>query len=160
MKLPLLGRWLIALWFPATVHAHSHPVTHVFTLDNGLKVVVREDHRAPVVASQLWYKVGASYEQEGQTGLSHALEHMVFKGSSKLPEGQALKVFDSLGVSHQATTRPDATFYTQLQAKNRLAVSLEVLADQMRSARWSERQLQTELQVIQKERLATTTCGM
>ena len=155
MKLPLLGRWLIALWFPATVHAHSHPVTHVFTLDNGLKVVVREDHRAPVVASQLWYKVGASYEQEGQTGLSHALEHMVFKGSSKLPEGQALKVFDSLGVSHQATTRPDATFYTQLQAKNRLAVSLEVLADQMRSARWSERQLQTELQVIQKERLAT-----
>ena len=55
--------------------------THEFTLDNGLKVIVREDHRAPVVVSQLWYRVGSSYEPPGRTGLSHALEHMMFKGS-------------------------------------------------------------------------------
>ena len=104
-------------------------------LDNGLKIIVREDARAPVVVTQLWYKVGASYEQEGQTGLSHALEHLVFKGSSKLPQGEGLAVLESLGVSANAITRPDATLYTQLQATNRLAVSLEILADQMVSAR-------------------------
>lgn len=155
MKHPLAGLALGLVLQPLTALASSEPSTQRFTLDNGLRVIVHEDHRAAVVHSQLWYRVGSSYEPPGQSGLSHALEHMVFKGSSKLPEGQAVKVFDSLGVSHQATTRPDATFYTQLQAKNRLAVSLEVLADQMRSARWSEAQLQTELQVIQKERLTT-----
>ncbi|MFH7391343.1 M16 family metallopeptidase, partial [Pseudomonas syringae group genomosp. 7] len=55
--------------------------THQFTLDNGLKVIVREHHRAPVVVSQIWYNVGSSYETPGQTGLTHALEHMMFKGS-------------------------------------------------------------------------------
>jgi len=155
MKSPLLFRWLITLWLPATACAHAAPATHTFTLDNGLKVIVREDHRAPVVASQLWYRVGASYEQEGQTGLSHALEHMVFKGSSKLPQGEALAVLESLGVSATATTRSDATVYTQLQATSRLAVSLEILADQMASARWSNAQLSTERLVIQKERRTT-----
>lgn len=160
MKSHFLVRWLIALCLPAPVYANTSPATHVFTLDSGLKVIVREDHRAPVVASQLWYKVGASYEQEGQTGLSHALEHMVFKGSSKLPQGEALKVLESLGVSANATTRPDATFYTQLQANNRLAVSLEILADQMNSSRWSETQLQTELKVIKQERRTTADSSL
>ncbi len=67
---------------PSALAADPQP-THEFTLDNGLKVVVREDHRAPVVVSQVWYKVGSSYETPGQTGLSHALEHMMFKGSEK-----------------------------------------------------------------------------
>lgn len=160
MKPPLLFRWLITLWLPATACAHAAPVTHAFSLDNGLKVIVREDHRAPVVASQLWYNVGASYEQEGQTGLSHALEHMVLKGSSKLPQGEALKVLESLGVSANATTRPDATFYTQLQVTNRLAVSLEILADQMVSARWSDAQLNIERLIIQKERHAAVDSNL
>ena len=53
-----------------------------FTLDNGLELIVQEDHRAPVVVSQVWYKVGSSYEHEGITGVSHALEHMMFLGLS------------------------------------------------------------------------------
>ena len=52
-----------------------------FTLDNGLKLIVQEDHRAPVEVSQVWYKVGSSYEHEGITGVSHALEHMMFLGT-------------------------------------------------------------------------------
>ena len=59
---------------PLTVLAAETQPTHEYTLDNGLKVVVREDHRAPVVVSQLWYKIGSSYETPGSTGLSHALE--------------------------------------------------------------------------------------
>lgn len=160
MKFPVWVRWLITLWLPATVYANTPPTTHVFTLENGLKVIVREDHRAPVVASQLWYKVGASYEQEGQTGVSHALEHLLFKGSSKLQAGEALTVLESLGVSANATTRPDATFYTQLQASNRLAVSLEILADQMASAHWSQAQLHAERVIIQRERRSTVDINL
>ena len=160
MKFPVWVRWLITLWLPATVSANAPPSTQVFTLENGLKVIVREDHRAPVVASQLWYKVGASYEQEGQTGVSHALEHLLFKGSSKLQAGEALTVLESLGVSANATTRPDATFYTQLQASNRLAVSLEILADQMASAHWSQAQLHAERVIIQRERRTTVDINL
>ncbi|MCG8426126.1 MAG: insulinase family protein, partial [Chromatiales bacterium] len=57
-------------------------------LDNGMKVIVKEDHRAPIVVSQVWYKVGASYEPDGITGISHVLEHMMFKGTAKHPPGE------------------------------------------------------------------------
>ena len=70
-------------WLPLLAVAASPPLTQAFTLDNGLKVVVREDHRSAAVTAQLWLKVGSSYETPGQSGLSHALEHMVYKGSSK-----------------------------------------------------------------------------
>src|SRR5690606_12336599 len=77
------GLLLSTICLPLSALAADPQPTHEFTLDNGVKVVVREDHRAPVVVSQVWYKVGSSYETPGQTGLSHALEHMMFKGSSK-----------------------------------------------------------------------------
>ena len=64
--------------------AASNPTTHEFSLDNGLKVIVREDHRTPILVSQLWYKDGPSYEIPASTGLAHALEHMMFKCSSNL----------------------------------------------------------------------------
>ena len=61
-----------------------------YQLENGLKLVVKEDHRAPVVVSQVWYKVGASYEHDGITGVSHVLEHMMFKGTDAHPPGEFL----------------------------------------------------------------------
>jgi zinc protease len=76
------GLLLSTICLPFAASAADPQPTTEFTLNNGLKVVVREDHRAPVVVSQVWYKVGSSYETPGQTGLSHALEHMMFKGSS------------------------------------------------------------------------------
>ena len=76
------GLLLGALCMPLPLLAAEPSPTHEFSLDNGLKVLVREDHRAPVVVSQLWYKVGSSYEQPGRTGLSHALEHMMFINSA------------------------------------------------------------------------------
>ena len=111
-----------ALYLPLVVAADSQP-THEFMLDNGLKVIVREDHRAPVVVSQLWYKVGSSYESPGQTGLSHALEHMMFKGSGKLEAGEASRILRELGAEENAFTSDDYTAYYQVLARDRLAVA-------------------------------------
>ena len=77
------GLFFSTVLVPLSAFAADAQPTHEFRLDNGLKVIVREDHRAPVVVSQVWYKVGSSYETPGKTGLSHALEHMMFKGSNK-----------------------------------------------------------------------------
>ena len=82
MKHPLAGLALGLVLQPLTALASSEPSTQRFTLDNGLRVIVHEDHRAAVVHSQLWYRVGSSYEPPGQSGLSHALEHMVFKAAA------------------------------------------------------------------------------
>ena len=70
---------------------------HEYRLDNGLKVIVKEDHRAPIVVSQVWYKVGASYEPGGVTGVSHALEHMMFKGTKSLAPGEYSRIIAANG---------------------------------------------------------------
>jgi len=148
MKPSTLTLWFIALWLPAMVWASPHE----FTLDNGLKVIVQEDHRAPIVSSQLWYKVGASYEYPGQTGVSHALEHMLFKGSSKLCAGESSTLLASLGAIENASTTADATLYFQDIATHYLDVALEIMADQMATAHWSEAQWATEHGIIKNER--------
>ena len=84
------GLLLSTVLLPLSALAADQQPTHEFRLDNGLKVIVREDHRAPVVVSQVWYKVGSSYETPGKTGLSHALEHMMFKGSNKVGPWRSL----------------------------------------------------------------------
>jgi zinc protease len=84
---------------------------HSFTLANGLRVYLREDNRAPLVSVQLWYHVGSSYEPEGHTGLSHALEHLLFEGSSKLAPGQYSALMSRLGGDPNAFTYADATVF-------------------------------------------------
>ena len=70
-----------------------------FKLDNGMQVLVKEDHRAPVVVQQVWYRVGSNYEYGGITGISHMLEHMMFKGTESLEPGEFSKVVSKLGRS-------------------------------------------------------------
>ncbi|SQF93926.1 insulinase-like:peptidase M16, C-terminal [Paucimonas lemoignei] len=130
--------------------------THEFTLDNGLKVVVREDHRAPVVVSQIWYKVGSSYETPGQTGLSHALEHMMFKGSSKTGPGEASLILRDLGAEENAFTSDDYTAYYQVLARDRLAVAFELEADRMASLKLPADEFSREIEVIKEERRLRT----
>ena len=130
--------------------------THEFTLDNGLKVVVREDHRAPVVVSQVWYKVGSSYETPGQTGLSHALEHMMFKGSSKTGPGEASLILRDLGAEENAFTSDDYTAYYQVLARDRLAVAFELEADRMASLKLPADEFSREIEVIKEERRLRT----
>ena len=77
-------RKLLPLLFALLPAAAGASAVHEYRLDNGMKVIVKEDHRAPIAVSQVWYKVGSSYEPQGVTGVSHVLEHMMFKGTEKL----------------------------------------------------------------------------
>jgi zinc protease len=144
------------LCLPLSAFAAAPQPTHEFSLDNGLKVIVREDHRAPVVVTQLWYKVGSSYETPGQTGLSHALEHMMFKGSRKLEPGQASLILRELGAQENAFTSDDYTAYYQVLARDRLPVALELEADRLASLKIPADEFAKEIEVIKEERRLRT----
>ncbi|HWV08393.1 MAG TPA: pitrilysin family protein [Pseudomonas sp.] len=150
------GLCLSVLCLPLLAIAAEPQPTHEFTLDNGLKVIVREDHRAPVVVSQLWYKVGSSYETPGSTGLSHALEHMMFKGSRKLGPGEASRILRELGAEENAFTSDDYTAYYQVLARDRLPVALELEADRLASLKLPADEFKREIEVIKEERRLRT----
>ena len=147
---------LSSLSLPVLASTTPASNTHEFMLDNGLKLIVREDHRAPVVVSQLWYKVGSSYETPGKTGLSHALEHMMFKGSGKLGPGEASKVLRELGAEENAFTSDDYTAYYQVLARDRLSVAFELEADRLASLHLPPEEFTREIEVIKEERRLRT----
>ena len=151
-----LGLFLACLCLPLAAPAKDAQPTHEFRLANGLKIIVREDHRAPVVVSQLWYKVGSSYETAGQTGLSHALEHMMFKGSRKLGPGESSRILRELGAEENAFTSDDYTAYYQVLASDRLAVALELEADRLASLKLPADEFTREIEVIKEERRLRT----
>lgn len=139
-------------WLPLMASAATPSATHDFVLDNGLKVIVREDHRSPIVTAQLWIKVGSSYEWPGQSGLSHALEHMVYKGSSKACAGEFAAILKKLGASENAFTGTDFTVFHQTLPSGRTGVAFEILADLMSTATLDAPDFLPELKVIQEER--------
>ncbi len=122
------------------------------TLKNGLKVIVKPDHRAPVVISQVWYKVGSSYESGGTTGVSHVLEHMMFKGTEKFPTGEFNKIISRNGGEDNAFTSRDYTAYYQKLEKSRLKVSFELEADRMRGLLLPQDEFDKEVMVVMEER--------
>ena len=137
---------------------------HAFELKNGLKILVKEDHRAPVVVSQIWYKVGSAYEHGGITGLSHMLEHMMFKGTERFGPGQFNRIIAENGGQDNAFTNTDYTAYFQMLEKSRLSVSFEMEADRMRNlmlanpkfAAQSAEEFKKELEVVKEERRMRT----
>ena len=143
---------VLALSGPA---ACSGPV-HEKTLANGLKVVVREDHRAPVVVSQIWYKVGAIDEPEGLTGLSHVLEHMMFKGTKKHKPGEFSRIIAEQGGRENAFTGMDYTAYFQTLEKSRLGISFELESDRMQNLLLTDEEFQKEVKVVMEERRLRT----
>ena len=132
--------------------------TKVFeqTLANGLKILVKEDHRSPVAVSQVWYKVGSSYEPGGITGISHMLEHMMFKGTDKHAQGEFSRIIAENGGDENAFTGQDYTAYFQTMEASRLAVSFELEADRMRNLHLLPEELKKELQVVTEERRMRT----
>ncbi len=126
------------------------------TLANGLKVVVRENHRAPVVVSQIWYKVGSAYEHDGITGVSHVLEHMMFKGTKRFKPGEFSRIIAANGGRENAFTSRDYTSYFQQWEKSRLPISFEMEADRMRNLVLLEEEFQKERQVVIEERRMRT----
>lgn len=133
---------------------HSSPTNalHTFTLDNGMRVYLREDHRAPLVSVQLWYHIGSSYEPPGHTGLSHALEHLLFEGSSKLAAGEYSTLMTRLGGDPNAFTQSDATVFPLTLPASRLEIALEAMADVMASAALCDTPFARELSVVMAER--------
>ncbi len=132
------------------------PRVHEFTLDNGLRLVVQEDHRAPVVVSQVWYKVGSSYEHDGITGASHVLEHMMFKGTAKLAPGEFSRRIAELGGRENAFTSRDYTAYFQTLERSLLETAFELEADRMRGLRLDPAEFAKEVRVVMEERRLRT----
>ena len=129
---------------------------HEFMLDNGMKVIVRENHRAPVVVSQIWYRVGSSYEHVGITGISHALEHMMFKGTKRHGPGEFSRIIAELGGRQNAFTGRDFTAYFQTLERGNLELALELEADRMRNLLLDEEEFTREMQVVMEERRLRT----
>lgn len=145
----------LQLCLPAFVFAANVDV-HERVLANGLKVLVKEDHRSPVVVSQVWYKVGSSYEPGGITGASHMLEHMMFKGTDKHPAGEFSRIIAENGGDENAFTGRDYTAYFQTMDKSKLPVSFELEADRMRNLHLLPEELKKELEVVHEERRMRT----
>ena len=140
---------------PLTVGATEPRIVEA-KLDNGLKILVQEDHRAPVVVSQVWYKVGASSEYAGVTGVSHMLEHMMFKGTARHPGGDFSKIVAANGGRENAFTSQDYTTYFQMLERSKLPVSLELEADRMRNLKFIESEYEKEHAVVLEERRLRT----
>ncbi|STX52526.1 zinc protease (peptidase, M16 family) [Legionella busanensis] len=127
-----------------------------FTLDNGLKIIVKEDHRAPVAVSMIWYNVGSADEPGGITGVSHALEHIMFKGTAKYPLGVFSKTIAAVGGQENAFTNYDYTAYYEKLAASQLPISFELEADRMQHLLLNKEEFSKEMLVIQEERRQRT----
>ena len=149
---------LLVISFAETAFAKSknglEPET--FSLENGLFVVVIPDHRAPVVTQMVWYRAGAADEPEGRSGIAHFLEHLMFRGTAKVPDGQFSQIVAKNGGQENAFTTRDYTGYYQSVALDRLPLVLELEADRMRNLALTDKVVETERKVIIEERRMRT----
>ena len=127
-----------------------------YLLKNGLKLIVKPDHRATVAVTQVWYKVGSSYEYNGITGISHQLEHMMFKGTENLAPNEFSRIIASNGGRENAFTGRDYTAYFQTMEADRLEVSFRLEAERMRKLIIDETELIKEREVVAEERRMRT----
>ncbi|MEM7073994.1 MAG: pitrilysin family protein [Pseudomonadota bacterium] len=123
-----------------------------FRLDNGMEVVVIEDHRAPVVVHMVWYRAGSADEDPGVSGIAHFLEHLMFKGTDSLSPGEFSATVARNGGSDNAFTSYDYTAYFQRVAADRLALMMEMESDRMVNLRVAPEDYKTERKVIIEER--------
>jgi len=147
MRRTLLAIGLTCLAFPAL----AEDVT-TYKLDNGLDIVVIEDHRAPVVVNMVWYRAGAADETRGVSGVAHFLEHLMFKGTRDMAPGELSKVVAANGGSDNAFTSWDYTAYFQRVSADRLPLMMKMEADRMRNLLLSDDDWKTEREVIIEER--------
>jgi len=145
-----LGRALLGL-FALALPAAADTVSN-FSLDNGMQVVVIEDHRAPVVTHMVWYKIGRADEAPGHSGIAHFFEHLMFKGTKTVAPGEFSATVEQQGGNDNAFTTNDYTAYFQRIAADRLDLMMKLEADRMVNLTMSEEDVGTERQVILEER--------
>ena len=150
-------RRLLTVWLPITLATIAGPALSEqeitsFSLENGMDVVVVEDHRAPVAIQMIWYRVGAADEPPGQSGLAHFLEHLMFRGTELHGIGEFQRTVQSLGGSENGFTSRDYTGYYQRVAADRLESVMELEADRMTGLLMTEEDVEVERQVVLEER--------
>ncbi len=126
------------------------------TLANGLKVVVKEDHRAPVLVQQIWYKAGSIDESTGTTGVAHVLEHMMFKGTKAVPAGEFSRRIAAAGGRENAFTSSDYTAYFQQLQKSQLPLAMQLESDRMQNLNLTAKEFGKEIKVVMEERRMRT----
>ena len=128
----------------ASVLAAVADTVSAFKLDNGMDVVVIEDHRAPVVVHMVWYRIGAADEAPGHSGIAHFLEHLMFQGTKDVAPGDLSKIVAAQGGSDNAFTTQDYTAYFQRVAADRLELVMKLEADRMRNLNLTQSDVDTE----------------
>jgi len=141
---------ILVLMLPLTAFATAS--IQEFKLDNGLKLVVQEDHRSPVVVSQVWYRAGSLDEVNGKTGVAHVLEHMMFKGTKQVKAGQFSRLIAAAGGKENAFTSTDYTCYFQQLEKSHLPLSFKLEADRMANLQLTDEEFAKEIKVVMEER--------
>jgi zinc protease len=126
------------------------------TLGNGLKVILLENHKAPIITFQVWYRVGSRNEEWGKTGLSHMLEHMMFKGTEKTGPEEFSKIIQENGGNDNAFTSRDFTAYFENLSADRAGVAIDLESDRMVNLRLREEDFRTERMVVMEERRMRT----
>ena len=134
----------------------AHAEVFEATLSNGLKVIVKEDHRAPVVVQQIWYRAGSVDELTGTTGIAHVLEHMMFKGTKDVQPGEFSKRIAAAGGRENAFTSRDYTAYFQQLHKSQLPLAMELESDRMHNLLLSAEEFAKEVKVVMEERRMRT----
>ena len=143
---------LSALLIPTAAFAQTSGKVTDFMLENGMQVVVVEDHRAPVVQHMLWYRAGSADEPKGSSGVAHFLEHLLFKATEKMESGEFSAVVAANGGRDNAFTSYDYTAYFQRVAANRLELMMTMEADRMKNIQLTPENIATERNVIIEER--------
>ena len=138
----------ISAWSGSAVAAPD--IAH-FSLANGMEVVVIPDHRTPVVTHMVWYRVGAADETAGKSGLAHFLEHLMFKGTNKNPQGLFSQTVATIGGQENAFTSSDYTGYFQRVTRERLRTLMEFESDRMTGLALTDDVVKPELQVVLEE---------
>ncbi len=149
-----LGASLLVFAGPVSARPWVQPES--FMLKNGMQVIVLPDHRAPVVTHMVWYRVGSADEPPGKSGIAHFLEHLMFKGTKKIPPGEFSKIVARLGGNDNAFTSYDFTAYFQRVALEKLPQVMEMEADRMANLRLDDAVVLPERDVILEERNTRT----
>jgi len=152
MRMQQLIPFLLAPWLIAGAYANPFETT----LKNGLRIIVKEDHRAPTAVQMVWYRVGSIDEVDGSSGVAHVLEHMMFKGTPSVGAGEFNKRVAAAGGKDNAFTSRDYTAYFQQVPKEKLEDVMQLEADRMRHLTVAPEEFAQEIKVVMEERRQST----
>ncbi len=154
-RILFLSLFLSLLWTPISEAGLREKVFETM-LPNGLMVILLENHKAPLVTFQVWYRVGSRNEAWGKTGLSHMLEHMMFKGTEKVGPEEFSRIVQENGGNDNAFTSRDYTAYFENISADRVQVSIDLESDRMENLLLREEDFRTERMVVMEERRLRT----